>query len=276
MNLFVTGGSGYLGASILRRAPKEWHLAATYVSHPIEQGNVAAFYLDVRDADAVNRVIAETHPDVVIHTAARMTGDAMFAVNTEGARHLARATHKIGARLIHLSSDVIFDGEQAPYNESAEPQPLIPYAISKAQAEQIVRAEFPDAIIVRTSLIYGFDPMDPRTRQVLNGDMPRLFTDEYRCPIFVDDLADALVELAQKETRFLGKLNLAGAQKLSRYDFGIALARAYRVEPKFAPALSASHPIPRPRDCALDISLAQRILNIRLRGVDEVLTQTNK
>lgn len=197
MKLFVTGGSGYLGAAILKRAPTDWHIAATYVTHPIEQRNVAAFCLDVRDADAVTRALEQTRPAVIIHTAAQMTGDALIAVNADGTRNVARAAQQIGAQLIHLSSDVIFDGEHAPYDETAEPRPLIPYAISKARAEEIVRAEFSNARIVRTSLIYGFDPMDPRTRQVLNGEMPRLFTDEYRCPIFVDDLADALIELAE-------------------------------------------------------------------------------
>jgi dTDP-4-dehydrorhamnose reductase len=278
MKLFVTGGSGYLGAAILKRAPTDWQIAATYVTHPIARKNVAAFYLDVRDADAVQRAIDAARPDVVIHTAAQMTGAALIAVNADGARNVARAARQIGAQLVHLSSDVIFDGEHAPYDETAEPHPLIPYAISKARAEEIVRAEFSSARIVRTSLIYGFDPMDPRTRQTLDGEMPRLFTDEFRCPIFVDDLADALIELAQLHPVFFEKtgfsvLNLAGAQRISRYDFGIALAQKFRVAPKFSPARSASHPTPRPRDCTLDISRAQKILQTKLRGVAEVLAQ---
>ena len=139
-----------------------------------------------------------------------------------------------------------------------------------------MREEHADALIVRTSLIYGFDPMDPRTRQVLNGEMPRLFTDEYRCPIFVDDLADALLELAGQKPGYFEKpgfsiLNIAGAQRLSRYDFGVKLADAFHVEPKFAPALSASHPRRRPRDCALDIGRAQKMLRTRLRTLDQVL-----
>jgi dTDP-4-dehydrorhamnose reductase len=276
MKLLVTGGSGYIGASILRRAPKAWKIAATHFAHPIEQENVADFCVDVREAEAVNHLFAEFRPEVVIHTAALMSGAAMMATNIEGTRHIARAAQQVDARLIHLSSDVIFDGEHAPYDEDAAPAPITPYAESKARAEQVVREEHSHAVIVRTSLVYGFDPMDPRTRQTLNGEMPRLFTDEYRCPIFVDDLADALIEVADQKPGFLEKpgfsiLNIAGAQRLSRYEFGLKLARAFRIEPKFAPALSASSPVPRPRDCTLDISHAQKILRTRLRGVDQVL-----
>lgn len=269
MKLLVTGGSGFVGAGILRRAPQAWKIAATYFAHPIEQENVADFCIDVRDADAVSRLCADFHPDAVIHTAARMSGDAMMTINLEGTRNIVRAAKQIGARLIHLSSDVIFDGEHAPYTEDDSPAPITPYAESKTRAEQVVKTEAANYVIVRTSLVYGFDPMDPRTQQTLNGEMPHLFTDEYRCPIFVDDLADALLELAQND--FAGVLHIAGAQRVSRYEFGLKLAHAFNIEPKFQPAVSASSPTPRPRDCTLDIARAQRILQTRLRGVDEVL-----
>ena len=269
MRLVITGGSGYLGAGILKRAPKAWEIAATYFAHPIAQGNAAAFRVDVRRAAEIDGLFGTLRPDVVIHTAAQMTGDQMLAVNVEGSRQVARAAAQIKARLIHVSSDVIFNGEHAPYGESAPPAPVSPYGDSKARAEQAVIEEYPHAVIVRTSLIYGFHPLDPRTRQILNGEMPRLFTDEYRCPILVDDLADALLELVQRD--FTGVLNIAGPQRLSRYEFGVKITNAFGVAPRFAPALSASYPGRRPRDCTLDTSLAQRVLQTRLRRVEQVL-----
>jgi len=193
----------------------------------------------------------------------------MMATNVDGARNIARAANRGGARLIHLSSDVIFDGEHAPYTEDAPPAPITPYGESKARAEQSVKDEHAKPVIVRTSLVYGFAPMDPRTHQTIDGEMPRLFTDEYRCPIFVDDLADALIELAQND--FVGGLNVAGPQRLSRYEFGVKLANAFNIEPRFQPALSASSPTPRPRDCTLDISCAQKSLQTHLRSVDQAL-----
>lgn len=265
----MTGGSGYLGACILKRAPKDWQIAATYFAHALASENVAAFRVDVRDPDAVDRLFDEFHPDVVIHTAAQMDGDTMMSTNVEGSHNVAHAT--ANARLIHLSTDVIFDGEHAPYDETALPSPISPYGESKARAEQTAIELHPRAAVVRTSLIYGFSPPDPRTWQTLNGEMPRLFTDEYRCPIFVDDLADALLELAQND--FVGILNVAGPQRLSRYEFGLKIAKAFRLAPRFEPALSASHPVRRPRDCTLDISLAQNILHTRLRGIDQVLSE---
>ncbi len=315
MKLLVTGGSGYVGAEILRRAPRDWQVAATYLNHPIQNENVAAFRVDMRAEVAINALFARCQPNVAIHTAALMAGDAMMATNVDGARHIARAARHCNARFIHLSSDVIFDGEHAPYDEDALPQPVHAYGESKARAEVVVRevysgviasrrrrvqaiseprlgrvrgfvAHLPlravqgkpaprndtsNLVIVRTSLVYGFNPLDPRTAQTLNGEIPRLFTDEFRCPIFVADLADALLELARND--FTGILHIAGPQKISRYEFGLMLARAYNIAPKFSPALSASHPAPRPRDCALNIARAQRVLKTKPRGVDQVIAE---
>ncbi len=271
MKLLLIGGSSYLGAAILRRAPTNWKIAATYFSHPIAHPNVAAFRVDVRDADAVSRLFAEIRPTTVIHTPAVMGGEMLIPLNVDGAQNVASAAAQADARLIYISSDVIFDGEHAPYDESALPDPITPYGESKARGERLVITTHPRAVAVRTSLIYGFDPMDPRTRQTLDGGMPRLFTDEFRCPVFVDDLADALIETAQND--FVGILNVAGPQRLSRYDFGLRLANAFGVAPKYQPALSASSPTRRPRDCALDISLAQKLLRTRLKSVDQVIAE---
>ncbi|HEX9074158.1 MAG TPA: SDR family oxidoreductase [Anaerolineae bacterium] len=278
MRLLLTGGSGYLGTGILKRAPRTWEISATYLTQTPSSEHAAAFRLDLRDAGAVHRLVSELGPDVIIHTAALMHGDAMLSTNVDGSRHIARAAARAHARLIHLSSDVVFDGEHAPYTEESPPDPISAYGRSKALAEDAVRSEYANPVIVRTSLIYSLHPLDPRTAQALNGEMPRLFTDEYRCPILCDDLVDALIELATLD--YTGVLNVAGSQRLSRYEFGLKLARALRIEPQFSPALSqpvtvlrAGQPVPdrRPRDCTLDTSRAQKLLRTHLRGVDSAL-----
>ncbi len=269
MRLLITGGSGYLGTCLLQRVPADWQVAATFCEHPISRPGVAALKLDVRDPVAVMHAVRGFRPEAVIHTAALMSGNGLVATNVGGSRFVAHAAARTGARLIHLSSDVIFDGEHAPYDETAAPAPISPYGSSKALAEIAVGEECPSAVIVRTSLLYGFSPLDPRTQQALNGEMPDLFTDEYRCPILVDDLAAALLDLVA--INYAGVLNIAGPQRLARYDFGLKLAQALAAPVKFAPALCSSSPSPRPRDCTLDITRAQSLLRTRLRSVDQAL-----
>ncbi|MBN1135304.1 MAG: sugar nucleotide-binding protein [Anaerolineae bacterium] len=281
--LLITGGSGYLGRRLARQAAAEWQVVASYFSHPDLPAGCQAFPLDVRDGPAVARLMADVHPTVVIHTAYGMgSPKAMQPVIVEGTRHVAVAAAAMGARLVAMSTDVIFDGEHGPYSEADPPNPVTPYGRAKAEAECTIAGLCPKAAIVRTSLIYGFDPPDPRTRWVVdslrNGQPITLFTDELRCPVWVEQLAAALLELAAQEEEVSGIWHLAGAQALSRYEFGVRLARAYGLDPAgITSGQSRDSGLVRPRDCRLEIGRAQARLRSPLWGVDEVLdwTQTN-
>lgn len=275
--LFVTGGTGYLGRTLIQLAGTQgWQVGASYFRHtPPLESSVRWFALDVRDGASVAQVLSTFQPDVVIHTAFRQHDPDLWAVTATGACHVAIVVQQLGARLIHLSSDVIFDGERDDaYTERDRPDPITAYGRAKAYAEQCIQELCPTAVIVRTSLIYGFEPLDRHTQFVLNlvqGTLQgQLFQDEYRCPIFVVDLALALLELARNS--FQGVLHVAGAERMSRFEFGTQLARAYGYDPaRLQSGLSTACPERRPRNCTLDIRLAQSLLRTPLRGVSAVL-----
>jgi dTDP-4-dehydrorhamnose reductase len=275
MRILVTGGSGYLGAALLCHihATRPAHaLYATYFSNPPALDFPSLFQLDLRDLNSIERVVHTSHPQVIVHTAAQMQGsfEALRQVNAAASGFLAGLANEIHARLIHLSTDVIFDGHRGNYREEDTPNPITDYARSKFQAEQAVQASGAETVIVRTSLIYGFAPFDPRTRAMRDGEMPRLFTDERRCPIWVENLCAALLELSEGD--YSGILHVAGVQALSRYDFGERLARALGGDSsRLIPSRSAESGITRPLDCTLDCTRARRLLKTRLLGVDEVL-----
>lgn len=282
MRIFITGGTGYLGGALLRLARASGHtIGASYFSQPpSENDGVTWAPLDVREPLAVEEALDRFRPDAVIHTAFRQNGPDLFPITAAGAGHVAQATAALGARLVHLSSDVIFDGERAgAYSEADPPSPITPYGEAKARAEALVATADPRAAIVRTSLIYGFDPIDRQTRfalEVARGERSdRLFHDEYRCPIFVDDLAAALLELL--ELPHAGPINIAGAERVSRYELGRLVARACGASPEgVRGGLSAESPVRRPRNCALDITLAHNLLRTELRGVRAVLGELGR
>jgi dTDP-4-dehydrorhamnose reductase len=280
--LLITGGTGYLGGELLRQAAPAGHVvAATYFNQePPDRLGVTWLPLDVRDLLAVEDAVDQLCPEVVIHTAFRQGGPDLDAITAVGAGHVARASAAVGARLIHISSDVIFDGERdGPYTEDDPPAPISDYGAAKARAEALVAAAHPGAAIVRTSLIYGFDPIDRQTQFALDvaaGRRPdRLFVDEFRCPVYVADLAAALLELAALP--YAGVLNIAGAERVSRHELGTLLARACGLDPGAIPAArSAENPVRRPRNCALAIDRAQALLATRLRGVRQVLADLGR
>jgi dTDP-4-dehydrorhamnose reductase len=277
--MLVTGGSGYLGSWVVRLARAGWDVTATYLAHATDEPGAAYRRLDVRDRTAVTALVGELRPAVIVHTAALNPGQGsdFEAVNATGTQHVARAAAAGGARLVHVSTDVLFDGQKGHYVEDDPPAPITSYGRSKALAEEAVWASGVEAVIARPSLIYGWRPRIGRhTRWIVDdlkaGKPVRLFTDELRCPIWVESLAAALMELAG--LAYTGVLHVAGAQILSRYEFGLRLLRFHGLDPSpIIPASSRESGLRRPLDCTLDCSRAQALLRTPLPGVDEVLNR---
>jgi dTDP-4-dehydrorhamnose reductase len=242
VRLHITGASGYLGSELARLRP-----------------DASTERVEVRDAAAVSELLERLRPDVVIHTAYRQDDDG---VNTLGSENVARAAAALGVRLVHLSTDVVFDGRKgAPYVEADPLSPVTEYGRAKAEAEVRVALAHPDALLVRTSLLYGGGT--PSKHELAARDPGfTFFTNEIRSPVQVTDLAEALLELAELDVA--GPLHVAGADGVSRAELA-ALIRG-------APVRSEPAPESRPLDCSLDSSRAQALLRTQLRGVREVLS----
>ncbi len=245
-SLLVTGGSGYLGGELLRRA---------------DAVGLSSADVDIRDGTAVREAFDRLRPETVVNTAYRQHDRV---TTFDGAVNVAKAAARIGARLVHLSTDVVFDGNKgSPYVEEDEPAPVSDYGRDKADAERGVLEVDPGALVVRTSLIYGGPRPGPQERLAADPGVA-FFTDEVRCPIQVGDLAAALLELAGSETS--GILHVAGAERLSRHEFAELLAGA-----PVRSASAADADTVRPRDCSLASDRARGMLRTRLRGAREVL-----
>lgn len=275
--MLITGAAGFIGQQVADTAASAgfgpvW--ATWHRSQPAARDGVTCRQLDITDEDAVNALLRQLQPDAVIHAAYRKNGPEAEAITTAGSGHVARAAAAIGARLVHISTDMVLGGENAPYDESAQPAPVHDYGRIKAAAEALVAASTPAAAIVRTSLVCRLDPPDPVTQWITDclrdGQEITLYTDEIRCPVWLEDLSAALLELAAGDWR--GVLNVSGPQALSRYEMGLRLADCFGLDAtRITPALSSLSRGRRPRNLTLDTSLARRLLRTPLRSFDQGL-----
>jgi dTDP-4-dehydrorhamnose reductase len=268
--VLVFGGGGWVGQALVP--------ALVAAGHEVTAPGRA--HADVTDGGRVVELAVAIRPHVVVNLAARMPGSApatLTAVNEDGARNVALAAAATGARLVHLSSDAVLDGESAPYADDAPARPVSAYGRSKAAGEAAALAACPNALAVRTSL--SFDPAlpDPSTSRFIArlaaGERCRLYVDEIRCPLPRAVLAAALSELASSDVR--GRLNVAGTQALSRYAFVTLLLEHFGVagRERVERARVADSDEPRARDVTLDVSRARSLLVTRLPAVRETLAR---
>ncbi len=276
--LLVAGASGTLGRRVAMWARDAgWNVVGTHFSSPLAIDGITPLQLDCTDRSAVDAVFEQYAPHAVINTTLypQLNGAGMWGVNVGAATNLVLAARRTGARLVHVSTDALFEGRDTPYTEADEPVPLNPYGASKAAAEAVVRAVDPEAAVVRTSLIIDDDPPDKHTHFILDIAAGRrsesLFTDEIRCPVAAPDLASALVELAA--SNFAGVLNVAGADAISRYELGLLVAWRYGVAPEHVRSTSlAATGLKRPARVVLDLSRSRDVLRTRVRGAREFLS----
>ena len=275
MRLLVTGGSGFLGSELAHQARVAgWEVVATHRSRAAADGTTVP--LDITDPAAVEALVAATRPAVVVNAAYVLSGPELTAITAEGPGHVARACLRHGARLIHLSTDLVFNGRRGGYAESDPATPIIPYGEAKTRAEAEVIALDPTALIVRTSLLLdsslGLGPQETRPLECARGELDMgFFTDEWRTPVSVRDLASALLEAAGRP-ELTGLLHIAGPDKLNRLELAQLVCARHGVNPAgLRGALSADLPGDRPRDASLDSSRAAALLATRIRGIREVL-----
>jgi dTDP-4-dehydrorhamnose reductase len=262
MRVFLTGGAGLVGRSVVARAERAgWEVHAPTSAR-----------LDVRDRAGVLEAVGAVVPDAVIHLAYRR--DERDTI-VDGSGHVAEAAAAAGARLVHLSSDAVFAGRTLPYPDDAIPDPVHDYGRAKADAERVVRDADPAAVLVRTSIVYATDGLAPCQRdvaEVLAGrSSMRFFTDEIRSVVHVDDLAAAVWRLATEQVDRHGTLNVAGPEPLDRAEFARLVASWLGHDAAELPtATIAETGLARPGRVVLDTRLAEAA-GLGCRPASEVL-----
>ncbi len=302
MGILVTGASGFVGFWVAKRLLAAGHeVVGTHRAQPERLAalhGVEPIQLELADPVSVRSVFESARPEVVVHCAAmpdlgpcQHEPDLAQRCNTQATIELARLTADRGGRFVFLSTDQVFDGEASLYAEEDAPNPLHVYGQTKLDAEQAVLGLASDAWVIRTALVYGRSPSGHRSasEQVVHklraGEVLRLFTDEYRTPIYIEDAAAAIECCALTPSGAEGReatpaarlLHIAGPERVSRYEFGVAVARAAGLDPGvIQPAKQADVELslPRPKDLSMRIERLRAALGLLPRGLAEGLAQT--
>jgi dTDP-4-dehydrorhamnose reductase len=224
VNVLITGAGGQVGRSLIGTAPAAARILA--VTHK---------ELDIADSRAVSEYVREHSPEVIVNAAAHTAVDRAESepelarrVNSDGPRHLAQAARRSGARLIHLSTDFVFDGvASVPYRPDAPTNPLSVYGATKRAGEQAVLEALPErSVVVRTAWVYAADGSNfVRTmlRVMKASGAVRVVADQVGTPTAARFLAETLWRIIEKPD-INGVHHWSDAGVASWYDFAVAIA----------------------------------------------------
>jgi dTDP-4-dehydrorhamnose reductase len=241
--------------------------------------------MDITDRQGIENVLSEFRPDVIIHGAAMTHVDECeqhkelaYNLNVVGTQNIVDAAKELGAHVVHISTDFIFDGQDGPYNEEGIPNPVSYYGETKLQAEHIVQT-VDSWSILRTVLVIGIAEDLSRSNIVLwakgaleKAQPIRVVDDQFRTPTLAEDLAQGALLAATQRAQ--GIFNISGPDFMSIYElvesvaehFGLSMATVTRVD-----SSTLNQPAVRPPRTGFNISKAVENLGYRPHSFKEAL-----
>lgn len=272
--VLITGGTGFLAINWACAVRDRWDVVLGTHRHQVAIDGVSSRRLDFETPGAFGRALVDAAPDLVVHTAGLTDVDRCDAdpaqaraVNAALAREVASETAARRIRLVHISTDHLFTGDRPLVTEDEPPRPVNEYGRSKRLAEEWVLEAAPGALLVRTNFFgWGHAARRSFTDWIIytlrEGRALSAFDDVFFTPILADRLAASVAALSAGGGS--GIYNVCGDERISKYDFALAVARAFDLPAHLIGRASidgAGLRAPRPRDMSLDSGKMRRFLN---------------
>ena len=242
--------------------------------------------VDITEKEHALESILSVAPNIIVHTAAETDVDRCETerdlarrINVEGTSNVTDACVRVGAKLMLMSTDYVFDGNKGNYAETDEPNPISFYGLTKLEAERVAASTSPNFLIIRTSVLYGWHPTKLNfATWILKGlrehQTLRVVDDHVNSPTFADNLADAIHRAIEHDSQ--GILHIAGNERISRFDFARRIARQFSLDESLLVPVrmkDLNWIAKRPRDSSLNVGKAEKELRIELLGVDSGLEE---
>lgn len=292
--LLVLGISGLTGYKIAKAANPEYEVHGTFNIRPVKLENCTTFQLDLTKKEDVTRAFSDIKPDLAINTTALHNVDyceenqeQATLVNTTAVKHLYENSEKTGSKLIHISTDYVFDGKKtSPYTELDEAIPISFYGKSKLEGEKVLAGS--RHVVVRPSVVYGWTPLELAGITSSSGkpmnfamwlltklskkEALKIVTDQFASATLADTLADACLKIGKSDKS--GLYHVSGLSCESRYEFTVKLAEKFGYDPSSISKTDSSSFVQkakRPQHSCLDCHKAIRELGIKLTTTGEAL-----
>lgn len=286
MSLLITGGSGLLGSKIAELATKlGYKVYSCYLTRTPAYG--MPIRADVQDKASIAGAFGKAEPDAVVHTAALTDVDRCetdrnlaYSINVRGTENIAELCRRHGSFLVYVSTDYVFDGGKGLYSEDDAPNPINYYGLTKLRGEEAIKGVLAEYCIVRPSVIYGSQRASGKVNfalwviETLRSNKPiNVVVDQWNSPTLNANLAEMILEIVER--RLTGTYHLAGATRISRYEFARLIARVFELDDSLVNPVSSSEiswVAKRPRDSSLNVSKAMRALSHKPYDIERALS----
>ena len=283
MKILVIGGSGIIGSNVVKLLASEHACIGTYLTNDgMAIENCRFEKIDVRDGEKIAKLIRSFVPSIVIlaygtkdigHCEAHP--DEAYRIHLEGTKNVIKPCSQIGARVAYISTDCVFNGEKAIYTEEDKTNPFNVYGAAKAEGEKAVCEALDNFIIIRTSLVYGWIKPGQTANFALSvlrslklGEKIGVPCNFFNTPIEAHTAGAAISKLVLSQ--FVGIINVAGQERLSRRDFALKIADVFAQDPNLIHAVYMQEGLRQPNSC-LDASMAEKILHMKFERINEGL-----
>ena len=290
--VLITGANGLLGQKLCRDFSSSHKIVATDL-HPesrVSLPNLSYQSLDLTDGKALELYVRSYDPALIINAASYTDVDGCeihqkeaWAVNVGAVKNLVKACQAADIRLVHLSTDYVFDGENGPYSEDDPPNPVNFYGKTKLESENVIKQSHIDSLIVRTNVLYGFGERVKKNfllwllEKLSVGEKIKIVADQFNNPTLADNLSECILEMV--ETDISGIFHVGGAEYLSRYDFALKAAQNFGFENADISPIKTEmlkQNAKRPLRGGLRVEKAQGLLKTKLLNVQQGLDRAQQ
>jgi dTDP-4-dehydrorhamnose reductase len=288
--VLVTGANGLLGIKIVEKLQKEYLVTPTHRCTPFQANSLK---LDVTEKRETDKIITKIKPAVIIHTAAETNVDLCekeptyaHKVNARGTMNVAKSSQKVGAKVIYISTDYVFDGNKGNYCEADETGPTNVYGFTKLQGEHEVAEHCKNYLILRSSVNFGLHPNRQNfftwvLTSLGHGEKIRVVKDHFNTPTSTENLAEVIREAIEKD--IAGLYHASGTERISRYEFALKIADKLRLPKNLIQPVAMKELknlgiwiANRPSDSSLNTKKIQHKIDTKLAGIDVALEMIKK